>query len=83
MPSKREHYLFAANELEKLGTVEAYREAQQLKTAAQYAKDEPNPEHAGELETLRSAVADHEANGRFAHAAPLKTRITLLLSSSN
>jgi hypothetical protein len=81
--SKREDYIFAANELEKLGTADAYRDAQKLKALAQYAPAESNPENARELATLRDSVAQHEANGRFAAAAPLKTRINLILNSSD
>jgi hypothetical protein len=90
--STRESYVAAANDLEALGTPEAYREAQKLKAKAMHLPADAvstedaakkHDEKARSVIALRAEIAELESKAQFAAAAPLKSRITLLLTSPN
>lgn len=88
--SKREHLIAAANDLEALGTPEAYREAQRIKAKAMHVPpDAMTPEDAAKKHdentrsviALRAEIAELESKGQFAAAAPLKTQLSHLAPS--
>jgi hypothetical protein len=56
-----------------------WAEAMRLKSQLHPAP-EPNPERDAEVATLKDHIAKLEAAGRFAAAAPLKTKLAKLAS---
>jgi hypothetical protein len=91
MPSAKERYILAANDLEKLGTQEAYAAAQQMKATAMHLPPDAmstedaakkHDEKTREAIALRIEIAGLENKGDFNAAAPLKTKLSHLVSNS-